>query len=41
MGKISTSPRYMIDITGIGSALFGLVGGMGLILKNFEKMRYF
>ena len=34
VGKISRSPRYVIDITRNGSALFGGVGGKELILKN-------
>ena len=33
MGKISTSPRYVIDITGT-AALFVIAGGGGFILKN-------
>ena len=41
MGKINTSPRYIIDITGTDLLCFGeLVGGLGLILKKLEKMRY-
>ena len=40
MGKISTSPRYMIDITGNGSALFRVVGG-GVNSEKLEKIRYF
>ena len=34
MGKISTSPRYMIDITGTDPLSLGQLGGGGLILKN-------
>ena len=37
MRKISTSLRYMIDITGNGFALFGIVGG-GV---NSEKLGIF
>ena len=33
MGKISTSPRYVIDITGTDPLSLGELGG-GLILKN-------
>ena len=33
MGKISTSPRYVVDITGADSLSLGELGG-GLILKN-------
>ena len=36
MGKISTSPRYMIDITGNGSAFFG--GSWGVGGFNSEKL---
>ena len=39
VGKISTSPRYMIDLTGNGSALFGVVGGGGG--GNSEKNEVF
>ena len=35
MGKISTSPRYMIALN--GSALFGVVGGGGINSEKFEK----
>ena len=42
MRKLSTSPRYMIDITGnidiTRSALFGIVGGG--YSDNIEKIRY-
>ena len=37
MGKISRSPRYVIDITGTGLLFLGGVGGGGLILKNQKK----
>ena len=39
MGKISTSPRYVIDITGTEPLSLKELGG-GLILKKIEKMRY-
>ena len=41
MGKINTSPRYIIEINGTGSALLGVVGGRGCISEKLEKMRYF
>ena len=41
MGKLITSPRYMIDITGTGSALFGGAGGREVNSEKLEKMRYF
>ena len=34
VGKISTSPRYMIDITGTNPLSLVELGGGGLILKN-------
>ena len=34
MGKISTSPRYMIEITGTDPLSLGQLGEGGLILKN-------
>ena len=34
MGKISTSPIYMIDITRTDPLSFGELGGGGLIPKN-------
>ena len=34
MGRISTSPRYMTDMT--GSALFGGVGGGGSNSENYK-----
>ena len=34
MGKISTSPRYGIDITGTDLLSLGELGGGRLILKN-------
>ena len=40
MGKISTSPRYVIDITGMDLLCLGELGG-GINYKKFEKMRYF
>ena len=39
MGKISTIPRYMIDITGT-DPVSGVVGG-GINYEKLEKMRYF
>ena len=38
-GKISTSPRYVIDITGTDLLSLGELGG-GLIQK-IRKIRYF
>ena len=32
--RISTSPRYVIDITGMYPLSLGELGGGGLILKN-------
>ena len=41
MGKISTSTRYIIDITGTDLFCFGeLGGGLGLILKNEVFVTY-
>ena len=37
VGKISTSPRYMIDITGTDP----LNWGAGVSSEKFEKMTYF
>ena len=37
MGKISTSPRYMIDIAGTDPLSLREMGGGGLILKNWKK----
>ena len=34
MGKVSTSPRYVIDITGTDSLSLGKLGG---ILKNWKN----
>ena len=39
-GKISSGSRYGIDITGTDLLSLGELG-RGLILKKFEKMRYF
>ena len=36
MGKISTSPRYVIEITGKEPLSLGELGG-GLILNKLEK----
>ena len=40
VGKISTSPRYVIDITGTDPISLGELGGGRLILK-IRKIRYF
>ena len=40
MGNISTSPRYVTDITGPDPLSLGELRG-GVIRKNLEKMRYF
>ena len=34
MGILSTSPRYMTDITGTDPLSLGLLGGGVLVLKN-------
>ena len=39
-GKISTSPRYIIDITGTDPLSLGDLGGR-VNPKKLEKMRYF
>ena len=39
MGKISTSPRYVIDITGTDLLSLGSWGGVNS--EKLEKMRYF
>ena len=41
MGRTSTSPRYVIDIIGLESALYWGVGGGGVNAEKCEKMRYF
>ena len=41
MGKISTSPRHGIDITGTDLLSLGELGGGGGSSKKLEKMRYF
>ena len=42
MVKISTSPKYVIDITGADLLSFGeLGGGGGLISEKLETIRYF
>ena len=42
MGKISTSPRYVIEITGLDAVSLRSWGeGGGLILEKLEKMSYF
>ena len=38
MGKISTSPRYVIDITGTDLLSLGEFGGGGLTLKNKKEV---
>ena len=40
MGKISTSPRYGIDITGTDLVSLGELGGR-VNSKKLEKVRYF
>ena len=40
MGKISISPRYVIDITGTDPICLGGVGG-GFNSEKLEKMKYF
>ena len=40
VGKISTSPRYMIDLTGLDLFSLGELGG-GHNYKQIEKMRHF
>ena len=40
MGKIGISPGGVIDITRTDTVSLGELRG-GLILKKFEKMRYF
>ena len=40
MGKISTSPRYGIDITGTDLLSLRELGG-GVNSKKLEKIRYF
>ena len=41
MGIISTSPRYVIDITEMDLDPFEGVGGGGAIRAKIRKMRYF
>ena len=41
MGRISTSPRYMIDITGLNTLSLGELGGGGVNMEILEKLRYF
>ena len=41
MGKISTSPRYMIDMIGTDPLSLGQLGGGGGNSEKLEKMRYF
>ena len=41
MGKISRSPRYVIDIIGTDPLSFGELGGRGVNSEKLEKMRYF
>ena len=40
MGKISTSRRYIIDITGTDPLCLGELGG-GVNSEQIRKMRYF
>ena len=41
MGKISTSPRYVIDITGTDPLSLGELEGRGVNSEQIRKMRYF
>ena len=42
MGKIITSPGYVIDITGTDPLSLGELGrGGGVNSEKFEKIRYF
>ena len=40
-GKISKSPRYVIEITGMDPLSFGELGGGRVNSKKLEKMMYF
>ena len=40
MGRISTSPRYVADITGPDPLSLGELGGGGGNSEKLEKMRY-
>ena len=39
MGTISTSPRYVIDITGLNLLFLGELGGVNS--EKLDKLRYF
>ena len=41
VGKISTSPRYIIDITGTDPLCFGIVGGARVNSEKLEKNEVF
>ena len=41
MGKISTSPRYVIDITVMDPFSLGELEGGGVNSEKIEKLRYF
>ena len=43
MGRISTSPRYVIDITGLNPLSLGELsgGGGGVNSEKIKKFRYF
>ena len=40
VGKISRSPRYVIDIIGMDLLYLGELGGAGLILQNEVFLTY-
>ena len=39
MGRISTSPRYLVDVTGLNPLSLGELGVVNL--EKLEKLRYF
>ena len=41
MGKISTSPRYMIDLAGTDPLSLGYLGGGVVHSEKLETMGYF
>ena len=41
MGRISTSPRYVINITGLNPLSLGELGGGRVNTEKLEKLRYF
>ena len=41
VGRISTSPIYLIDITGQDPLSLGDLEGRGVYIEKLEKMRYF